>query len=224
MDCKKTIAQRDNFHDGYLSDKETDAIRIHITTCQSCRQAMQHDADLLQALRDLPVPPPRPDFAARALNAARATHNRRRVKKISAYWGTALAACLAVWIMVGQPDKTVLPTPSSPSFSVTLKLHEQKTVNLVVNAPQDLMNADVTVQLPQQLVMVGFPENSEIKWTTNLRKGKNLLSLPLMAKGSGNVELVTRINHQNKSKILKVEMQIGDNNEAGTLHIFRHIC
>lgn len=224
MDCKKIMALRDDYLDGYLSEKEALAIREHIGHCLQCRHALDNDAEILRALRDIPASSPHPDFAARAFNAARTTHQKRQTKRLSVYWGTALAACLAAWIMVAQPDKMVLQTPSAPVFSVTLKLHEQKTINLVVNAPQDLMNADVTIQLPRQLVMVGFPEKSEIKWTTNLRKGRNLLSLPIMAKGSGNVELVTRINHQNKSKILKVEMLIDDNNAAGGTDVFRFLA
>lgn len=226
MDCKKIMTLRDELLDGTLPAAETTAIDRHVASCPRCSDILRRDAELVAALRSIPAPAPSPDLGARALAAARKAHGNQQRRHHSRWIGAALAACLAVWVMIGLPGKTVMgPDPAGPGLAmVALKLHEEKTVTVVVNAPQDLIDADVTIHLPKQLEMSGFPQSSEIKWTTTLRKGKNLLRLPLTARGTGNAEVVTRIDHHNRSKVLRLEMQIEETPPTGAFFAERYIA
>ncbi len=225
MDCKKIMTLRDDLLDSALSAAETAAIARHAASCPQCSDMLRRDAELIAALRSMPAPAPSPDLAVRALAAARSAHDNHQQRHYSRWIGAALAACLVVWIMIGLPGKTLIsPDPAGSGLAmVALKLHEEKTVTVVVNAPQDLIDAAVTIHLPKQLEMSGFPASSEIKWTTTLRKGKNLLRLPLTARGTGNAEIVTRIDHLNRSKVLRLEMQIDDVAPTGAFSAARYI-
>lgn len=216
MNCEKALEYRDDYLDGYLSQEEKLSVRKHLHSCRHCHAAFKRDEELLQALRDLPMPAPSPGFVDRAFQQAKMPVRGYIYRRLAPFLSAAIAACLIVWITAGlQFNGDHRPT-AAQAPEVLIKINEQKIVNVVVNAPRDLHNAQVTIQLPRQVEMVGFPGSNEIEWKTDLRKGKNLLSLPLVAKSLGNVELVTRINHENKSKLLKLEMKIHDNHATGT--------
>jgi hypothetical protein len=214
MNCEKALEYRDDYIDGYLGLEEKVSVRNHLRVCRQCHDAFKRDEEMLRALRDLPLPAPSPGFVDRAMAQAKIPVRGYLYRRLAPILSTAIAACLVVWITAGQFNGYHRGgEPRTPE--VLIKINEQKIVNVVVNAPRDLRNAQVTIKLPQQVELVGFPGSNEIEWQTDLRKGKNLLSLPLVAKSLGNVELVTRINHENKSKLLKLEMKIHDDHATG---------
>ncbi|MBI5559500.1 MAG: zf-HC2 domain-containing protein [Deltaproteobacteria bacterium] len=217
MNCEKARQYRDDYLDDCLVEREKNSVRQHLDLCPRCRHVFNRDAEMLRALRSLPVPPPSPGFVERSFSKAGARSRKPPQKWLIPSWAGALAASLILWLSIGMPHLPGHRTAEAPAAAVTITINEQKTVKLVVNAPRDLLNAQVTIELPSQVEMVGFPGSSEIAWTTNLRKGKNLLSLPLVAKSAGEVKLVTRINHENKSKLLRFDMKI-QNNTTGFLH------
>lgn len=222
MDCKQTLELRDDYLDGYLGERERLQIDRHLETCPRCRREFEQEREFRQTLRSMPVPPPTADFAERVFKEAKKGQEKSKFRVFTPYWGGAIAACLLLWLMIGTIFEQQPQAPGTVPPVVSIRLHEEKVVKVMVNAPRDLRNADVVVRLPGNVEMVGFPGSNEIRWQTDLRKGKNLLRLPLVAKTAGQAELVTRISHENKSKLLKLEMKIDNNSVTGirdTLHV-----
>lgn len=223
MNCRKALEYRDDYMDGYLNQEEKAAVRAHLDSCPQCHAAFKRDEEMLHALRAMPVPAPSPGFVRRSLQHAQSARGWRLPKNLTPVFSAAMAACLVLWLVSGLPRMINQPATELPTAQLTIKINEQKIVNVVVNVPRDLLDAHVTIELPEQVEMVGFPGRSEIEWKTDLRKGKNLLSLPIVAKRTGNVELVTRINHENKSKLLKLAMKIHNSHARGNLHDFNYM-
>lgn len=223
MNCRKALEYRDDYMDGYLSQEEKAAVREHLDDCRQCHDAFKREENMLHSLRALPVPPPSPGFTRRSLQHAQSSGRWQIQKRLTPFLTTAMAACLILWLVTGLPRVSDYQTEGLPTAQVIIEINEQKIVNVVVNAPRDLLDAHVTIELPEQVEMVGFPGKSAIEWKTDLRKGKNLLSLPIVAKRTGNVELVTRINHENKSKLLKLAMKIHNSHATGYLHDFNYV-
>jgi len=223
MNCRKALGYRDDYIDGYLSLEEKAAVRDHLDSCLQCHDAFKRDEDMLQALRSMPVPAPSPGFVHQSLQHAQTAGRWQIPKSLAPLLSAAMAACLVLWLVTGLPRMSYQPAQELPTAQVIIKINEQKIVNVVVNAPRDLLDAHVTILLPAQIEMVGFPGKKEIQWKTDLRKGKNLLSLPIIAKSTGNVELVTRINHENKSKLLKLAMKIHNSHATGNLHESKYL-
>ncbi|MEN8258404.1 MAG: zf-HC2 domain-containing protein [Thermodesulfobacteriota bacterium] len=224
MDCQQALINKDDYLDRTLSAGETLELQQHLFSCSECRNEFQRDEELLKALRRLPVPPPNPDFVKRSFATARARHKKQQIKKAMPYWGGAVAACLAFWLMVATPVNQTTPAvqPPSSSHAINIKIHEERLVQVVVRAPRDLFQADVVIELPTQLEMAGFPGQREIRWNTNLRKGKNLLNLPLVAKSRGTAELITHISHDNKSKMLSLVMTVYNDELTRKGHYMPH--
>ncbi len=218
MNCTQALEYRDDYIDSYLSQEEKAAVREHLNNCPQCHEAFKRDEEMLHALRALPVPAPSPGFISHSIQHAQSAGRRRIPKSLAPLLSAAMAACLVLWLVTGLPRMSDQQAHELPTAQVIIKIDEEKIVNVVVNAPRDLVDAHVTIELPEQLEMIGFPGKREIEWKTDLRKGKNLLSLPLVAKRTGNVELVARIDHENKSKLLKLAMKIHNSHARENLH------
>ena len=97
----------DAFVDGELSSGDSEAVKIHLTTCPECR-AYVEDALAIRAdfptIEDTDVPD---DFAENILSAIAVPAKKRPWKKLL----LPLAACLAIIVAV----KTALPTSETPT-------------------------------------------------------------------------------------------------------------
>lgn len=217
MKCEEVLRNKYDFIDGYLSLKKSASVKSHLDTCKRCMDDFRQEEELLAAFRNLPVPPPSDGFADRVLQKARTENLNQKKKSRISQWGAAMAAGIILCILVGVPVYKNMHPQVIISPALSIHINEQKVVQLLVNTPQDLLNAKVIVQLPQHVEMVGFPGLSEIEWNADLLKGKNLLRLPLIAKTPGEAKLVTRINHQNKSKLLKFDMKVYNEPVKGSI-------
>lgn len=208
MNCIKIRKNLHNFQDKTLSDQDRVAFQLHLDHCPQCQEAMRQEDELLSGLRSLPVPQPSPDFVTRSFATARAKHRKQRIKQQSPYWGGALAACLALLLMIAGPFNHSMPEGLSVRQEINLKIDEQRLVQVVVHVPREMLLADVVIELPSQVEVAGFPGLRELRWNTTLHKGKNLLTLPLIARAGGSVQLITHISHESKSKMLSFVMNI----------------
>ncbi len=210
MNCEQTLIHIDNFFAETLSDEEKALTLNHLANCSSCAHEFRQEEELLKACRNLPVPPPSEDFVKRTLAKARIRHHKQQTRQLTPLAGLAIAACLALLLMVTAPfDKQSSPIAPQQQ-AINIKINEHRTIQVVVNVPRDIMQADVFIELPPQVELAGFPGHREIRWSTDLHKGRNLLNLPLVAKSTGNAKLVTHINHENKSKILSLVMNVSN--------------
>jgi len=70
---------------------------------------------------------------------------------------------------------------ASPDAAVVLAtVGDPHVVRLVYDSHADRNEARVSVTLPDNLEVAGFPGTRDLTWSTSLRKGKNLLELPVV--------------------------------------------
>ncbi len=210
MNCQEARQNINDLEGNTLNRLETRELQAHLAGCGRCCQEYDQEKRLLAALRTLPVPPPSKDFVSRSFALARAGHQeKKRSRSAISLWGGAVAAGVALWLMVAGAPGPITPEDERPGRqTISLKINEQRLVQVMVNVPRDMLQAALVIELPPQLEVAGFPGRREIEWTTDLRKGRNLLNLPLIAKSGGMAELITHIHHENKSKMLSLVMQV----------------
>ncbi|MDT8384387.1 MAG: hypothetical protein RRB22_08225 [Gammaproteobacteria bacterium] len=241
--------------DGLSADQQA-GFDAHQAGCPACQARLVAEAEataaLTMALRKLPVPAPSAGFADRVLRAAviQATvqtatqaaaqqrpaagadrvgrHQQRRSFMLG--FGSAAAAALALWVVVGAFPEAVSPVqvvseeavaintaaviPAStasakmaPRPELSITLNKQQDIKLAFYSGQSLEGARITIRLPENVALVGYPGRRELSWTTSLKKGDNLLRLPVIATQIAHGELVADIEYQDQVKTLTLGLE-----------------
>jgi len=211
MECRDFTLQLDDWLDGRLDTFRERSIRQHLNVCADCRRRHQHALAVQAAVRELPAPIPHPSFVEQALArairgpGAGARSTRRFV------FGMALAASVMLGVALGL-FLTMRPTPVQ---AVLLTLERPQTVRLVFNSAKSLQAATLSLALPENIELVGYGGQRELAWQTDLNEGRNLLQLPLIARGAVKDELVARVSHGGSSKTFRLKIGVDDAGPAG---------
>lgn len=171
---------------------------------------MMQEQELLELLKDYPVPQAQAGFYDQALvQAAHQGTRRQRNRWLLTGFGSAIAAGLAIWVITA----TLMTTPQVPDVDptipgVTVMLEEEHTVRLMFASATALDSATLTVSLPEGIELAGFPGQREITWETSLEKGKNLLPLTLIALTPVGGELLARLEHKDRSQTFRLRVDV----------------
>ncbi len=207
MNCHDIHNHCDAYLDHEMSDTQKHALQLHLESCSACQQYMQQAEELRDALGKLNAPAMRPEFSARAFDKVQ-QQNPRSARFTGT--GLALAASLALAGIVGifmhQPDSTA-PEP----LAIQISLQQTQDVNLVFNAKEDLNEVTISIELSDNLALDGYGGKRTVSWNTPLQKGKNVLSLPIIATQSGNGMLTARLRLGDQDKIIRIRVNARQN-------------
>lgn len=215
MNCQKFIEQLDDYLEGALAGAGHDAAAAHLHGCSDCQRRVARLQARRAALRSMPVPTPPPGFFERALRDASRSYqpNRRRWPQAV---GLALAASLALWLGAGWLP-SALRAPAETPAAISIALHEVRTVDLAFNAEHELHQATLTITLPDSVELQGFPGQRQVSWQTDLARGVNVLSLPLVAVANAGGTLLARVQHGEQSTELTVPVRVSLPARTGAL-------
>ncbi|MDH3552719.1 MAG: hypothetical protein OER22_08915 [Gammaproteobacteria bacterium] len=170
----------------------------------------RQDQEILELLKDYPMPAADAGFYDQAL--VRATHEgsrRQRNRWLLTGFGAAIAATIAVWMIGGMLlTGPQLPDAGAAIPGVTIALEQPRTVNLVFASATALESATLTVSLPDGIELSGFPGQREITWETSLNEGKNLLPLTLVALKPTGGELLARLEHDERNRTFRLRVDV----------------
>lgn len=216
MNCTQFQHQLNDWLDGKLSAAEQAALQAHLQQCDSCRQQYASARELQQALRDLPVPAPSPDFAHRVMQ--RATRPRDTAAR---GWlkGSIAAGALITALFAGYLAGNLSGTgENNGAITVTLSPQQTQTVQLAFHSKQALENVRLTLQLPEQIEIDGYPGRRELSWQTNLAQGSNRLQLPLILRDRNwqGGELIARLEHPCGQREFRIQARTNPPVNSGT--------
>ena len=171
---------------------------------------VMEEQELLDLLKEYPVPEPEAGFYDRAL--VRAVHKgsrRQRSRWMLAGFGSAIAAGLAIWAIAAMLMTTPQLPDAEPTIpGVTIAMAEEQTVRLVFASATALDSATLTVSLPDGIELAGFPGQREVTWETSLQEGKNLLPLTLVALTPAGGELLARLEHKDRNRTFRLRVDV----------------
>ena len=221
MNCEQLREQLDGYADGLLSTEQVQAMQAHAVDCPDCQRLLAQQDELIQALRAMPVPPMRPGFAQQALKrAVEQKQNHRR--GFATGFSSALVAGVALWLVVGFIMPGMMPGERSQPegvAQVSLALYQESTVNLVFYSPKPVNDAKLSITLPENVELVGFPGERVIAWQTSLTEGKNILPLPLRANAAAKSQLLASIESGSSKKIFRLQIGVSESGRSTGLSV-----
>lgn len=168
---------------------------------------------LQEALRRMPVPEPRHGFVAEVLSRAVATSRvERRASAFGPFarWETWLgatigaAAAVLVTIAVLEPQRQDAPAAAA----ITLAVDESRHIEVVIDSERTLEDATIRLATSGAVELDGFEDQREVEWQARLERGRNVLSLPVVARGEGSAELVAVVEHEGRSRRIALHMVV----------------
>jgi hypothetical protein len=182
---------------------------LHVTDCDECRLALR-GVDALRSLRDEPLPAVTDDAVARAIDYAIAFEPQRRYRPgfvggvIS---GLALAAAIGA-VAVGLWLRTAAVVDGGVP-QVLLAVNEPHAVTVTLESPEPLLAADVRVELRGAVALDGYDGQRELRWQTNLDRGVNQLTLPVVALGASGGQVLVEVTHGDKRRTFVLDVRAG---------------
>lgn len=155
----------------------------------------------------MPVPPPSTDFEQRVFARLRRQYPERRqgAGRFAAGFATAMAAGLALWfassVFIPQQPNVAQPR------AIAVTMNQTQTVRLMFDATSDLQRVSLSIDLPPNMQLQGYPGQQQLTWDTQLRKGPNVLALPIMAVEEGQGELVAQLSYGDTIRTFRVVLK-----------------
>lgn len=178
---------------------------------------MDTDSETLRrALKRMPAPEPRPGFVDRAFAKATSRPAARRTSGlahlasrwetwIGAALGGAVAAALTL-ILLRPLDQVNQPAP----MSISLALNETRAIDVLIDSERELEDATIRIVATGSVALDGFENEREIGWRTHLERGSNVLSLPVVARSTGEGQLVAVIEHEGRTRRMTINLTVRD--------------
>jgi hypothetical protein len=205
MKCEDvlTVLQRN----GSASDLARREASEHLASCEDCRNAA-HAVAMLRADRDLPIQRPREGAFRDAIRAAVSADARVAPKKTGFWLGVGVGAALAAGIAAAA-FMMLRPFSQSPpgAPAVTLAINEERDVSVALSSPEPLSNAEIHVAVSGDIGLRGFAEQRELRWRTDLDRGVNQLTLPIIALGPHGGQVLVEIQHGDKRRAFVVDVR-----------------
>jgi len=184
------------------------AAMSHVAACDDCQSALRA-LDAMRALREEPAP------IIDAGAVERAIDNTLRVSPVQRYrrgfWnglasGAALAATVAavalgLWLTTsGNDSGAAVP-------EVRLAVNQPSPVTVTLESPEALMDAEVRVELRGAVALEGYAGQRELRWMTDLDRGVNELTLPVVALDASGGQVLVEVVHGDKRRTFVLDVR-----------------
>lgn len=115
----------------------------------------------------------------------------------------AMAASIFAFAILSQ---TFIFSPASPTSETTAWVAQYQNIRIVINSLDVREMAHIQVDLSQNISIKGFPEQQQLSWETPLKKGKNLLTIPVVLETPQSGQLQMTYSYGDISKEVKVNI------------------
>ena len=213
MTCDRIKTDLDDYLDEEMAADARWELEAHVQYCEPCQAVLERARRLQRALGTYPVDGPTPGFFERAIETAR---DEARPSQPGSSWSGARAGAMAAGIAVLLVGGLLLQSPelmdgdstADSLAGLSMAMHETRTINLVFASASELLGVSLTVDLPDGVELAGYSGLEQVRWTTHLQPGKNVLPLELVAIGGSGGELVARLQHEGDEKIFTVSVAV----------------
>jgi anti-sigma factor RsiW len=192
---------------GSRPESDFRAATSHVASCDDCQSALRA-LDAMRTLRATPVPVVAENAIERAIDRALTTpvSGWRRGFWSGLASGAAAAAAIAalavgIWsLRSGGESSVAVP-------EVRLVLNRPSDVTVMLDSPEPLANAEVRVELRGAIALEGYAGQRELRWSTDLDRGINQLTLPVVAIDATGGQVLVEVTHGDKRRTFVLDVR-----------------
>ena len=165
---------------------DTDAQLLeHLKSCELC-QTSYTDLQLGHVLQQISVPSLPPGFVEQSIARAIEQHQTRRslypVVDRVAVAVLVFAISIGVGVIVQHNDGQL---DSRTTYHATpMAANQTNDIHVVIESDSFHADTSITVSLAGNLQLAGYEHAQKLNWQTDLKPGKNVITLPLITQGS----------------------------------------
>jgi hypothetical protein len=126
---------------------------------------------------------------------------RARKRRIGVYSAATFAAAALTLGIVYNGGR------DAAKGTVDAELGETTVIRLAYESTADRPDTTVAVELSDHLDLIGYTDTHDLTWTTALKKGVNVLELPVVLTESDDGELTVAFSSGNDSKRIRVRIR-----------------
>lgn len=190
------------------------AVAEHAASCDECRHALRA-VQALHGERERAVRIPRGGLERALAGSARpaAARSNGTVFWWGAGAGAALAASITLAVLVLWPSLREPAGTAAPE--VMIALDDTEDVSITLDTPVELTAAEIRVTLNGAIELAGFGDQREVTWSTDLARGVNQLTLPVVVRGPTGGQLTVEVQHGIKRRQFVVDVRTAPSRIAG---------
>lgn len=207
MKCEQIQLIINDYVDGTLPELQADTVKNHCVSCESCSASINALEKQKELLKSIAVPPASSGFEKRVIEAAvfnaQAEHSLSlKHDSIIKFAAAAMISALVVWLGLFSESNV-----SQNSETLIAVSDEVRTIKVAIDSEQALDDVSLRIELSDNLELAGFGNKKQINWTTGLRKGVNVIALPVVGIAKGKGDITTRIQLNGKEKVMRINTQ-----------------
>ena len=215
-----TIADFESGIDNVLNESLT----THIKSCSTCEKALQEHHSYVSKLSKITIP----EFSEAEANAmlsnvvrnANQTNNidiNKPAKNDNGFLQGFIAASVLALSIFGAWNILTPSNEQQPLVVSTTPEYFTTEVVLVIDAPEDMYDADLNIVLPQQLALEGYDNIQDLSWPVDLKAGTNTLTLPIRVNKNQNLEqplsIMAKLYHYAEEREFEIKVNVQDMQE-----------
>lgn len=209
MNCDKCNEALDQYLDDELGEAEVRELLLHVDSCDECSAGLARKKALRQTLKAMRYAPPEKGFYDRMLEeTVKTTQKNEAMFWGSAGLGAAMAASVIAWLVLVLPADQMQDIEALQLAGVSISLNVEKTVRVSFESVSELEDATLIVQVPPGVEISGYDSKTEIKWTTDVSRGVNILALPIVVRSGMGGTILARLEHSGKSKTFQFNVDV----------------
>ncbi len=201
MNCREIDNLLQDFIDEELPPADYEMVADHHRSCSACARKYQDALAVICELKKLDVPPASSDFASRAIAGATSA-GQRPSTRIPGRLTAGIAASLVMLALISVLFNLKFTDQDN---TVVLLGHDVKLVKVAIDSAHAIDGVKMTIDISENLEISGYGDQKIISWNADLKKGTNVIALPISAVARGEGEITTRIRLNDKVKIFKIK-------------------
>lgn len=208
MKCEYAQLFLNELTDNQLTNDQVKHIQEHVANCPQCTTRLATIINIKQQLQAIQLADNISDEFIRKAIANAEHQNSTAVREQTSLFKTSHISIAASFIILFSIS--LLLWKPEAQHNAPANLLSQQQVNLLFEAPKALNNVTFTIYLPEHVEMKGHPGTRQIRWQGNIKKGKNLLSIPIIKNNINDGIITTELEYQNNKRLFEINIQSND--------------